>query len=836
MIYEKEYTKEISFPLGGIGTGCIGLGGDGRLKEWEIFNHPQKGVGNGCSHIAIKAEFDGKVITKVLNGDMLKDYTGQYKRECNRGFGFGPDSDTMAAFPHFSDVKFCGEFPIATLYFKDENFPGTVILKAYNPMIPNDSKNSSIPAAFFEIEINNTTEKEIKYTIAFSLTSPFENAINKKVKIDGAESVMIVNDGAEKNDLRYGDLSVSVEGKDTFAQTYWYRGGWRDSITTFWNEFSASGILKDRMYDTSGTCDHCTVGKSLTIGKGEKESSRFLISWNIPNCQNNWSGENKSIWKNYYATIFENSSDTAEYCIKNWESLYSKTEAFKNALFESTLDSAVIDAVSATLSTLKTPTVLRLEDGSFYGWEGLNELVGSCEGSCQHVWSYAYALCFLFTDLERSMRDLEFDYCMAENGKTSFRLALPLGAERASFRACLDGQMLTVVKSWREWKISGDDEWLKKRWKDIKNILEYAWSDENPDKWDFDKDGVLEGRQHHTLDMELFGPSSWLEGIYLLALRAAAEMAEYMGEDEKKAEYTDLYDKGYKWTKENLFNGEYFEQKVDLSDKTILDQYEDAENYWNDETKEIKYQIGQGSEIDQMLAQWHSNILGLGDIFDKEQRKIACKNMFKNNYKASVREFANMWRVFVLNDEAATVICDYPDGKYKPTIPIPYCEEAMTGFEYSFAGLLISEGFVEEGLQAVKAIRNRYDGKKRNPWNEIECGSNYARSMSSFALIPLFAGFEFHLPKKYIGFNPILEGNFKTFWSLGTGWGMFEKDAKQAKISLADGYLNVDKIGLKFADKVTAVLVDGQNIAFTFENGVLHFENINAEKEIIINL
>lgn len=832
MIYEKEYTKEISFPLGGIGTGSIGLGGDGRLIDWEIFNHPGKGLRNGYSHIAVRAEYDGKVITKVLNGDLCKDYSGQY----NGGFGHGACIDSLAGFPHFSEVTFEGRFPIAKVYFRDEKFPGMVILKAYNPMIPNDSKNSSIPAAFFDVEIENTTEKEIKYTVIFCVRNPFKKSINKRVKIDGAETVMLIHDGVEPSELEYGDLAISVAGSDTFAQTYWYRGSWHDGITMFWNEFEKSGILKDREYEKSGGGDYGTVGKTIAVGKGEKKTTEFLISWNIPNCRNYWTEEEKSkiLWKNYYATVFKDSSDTAEYCMKNRDYLYKKTEEFTNAIFESTLDSAVIDAVSATLSTLKSPTVLRLEDGSFYGWEGCSERVGACEGSCQHVWSYAYALVFLYTDLERSMREIEFNYCMEKNGKTSFRVMLPLGSEKSSWRACLDGQMLTVVKCWREWKISGDNKWLEKRWEDIKKILEYAWSEENPDCWDRDKDGVLEGRQHHTLDMELFGPSSWLEGIYLLALRAASEMADYMHDDEKKAEYMDLYNKGYAWMKENLFNGEYFEHKIDLNDRSMITQYEDTEKYWNYEKNEIKYQIGTGSEIDQMLAQWHSNILGLGDIFDKEQRKTACKNMFKNNYKKSVREMANMWRIFALNDEAATIMCDYPDGKKKPAIPIPYSEEAMTGFEYSFAGLLISEGFIDEGLQVVRAIRGRYDGKKRNPWNEIECGSNYARSMSSFAMIPLFSGFEFHLPDNYIGFNPIVEGDFQSFWSLGTGWGTFRKNTQVAEILLRSGYLNLNKIGIKFAKNVQSLIIDGKNIDFAFENGILNFNKIKVEREIII--
>ena len=114
-----------------------------------------------------------------------------------------------------------------------------------------------------------------------------------------------------------------------------------------------------------------------------------------------------------------------------------------------------------------------------------------------------------------------------------------------------------------------------------------------------------------------------------------------------------------------------------------------------------------------------------------------------------------------MNDESGTVICDYPDGVEKPETPIPYCQETMTGFEYSFAGLLFARNRVDDGVKVVEAVRSRFDGEKRNPWNEFECGSNYARSMASYALIPILSGFEFDMPNQYIGFNPYIKKDFK---------------------------------------------------------------------------
>lgn len=312
-------------------------------------------------------------------------------------------------------------------------------------------------------------------------------------------------------------------------------------------------------------------------------------------------------------------------------------------------------------------------------------------------------------------------------------------------------------------------------------------------------------------------------------------MADFLGDSAKKQEYSELFEKGYAWTKANLFNGKYFFQKVNLEDQELVRHF-DCLHYWNSEKGQLKYQIGEGCAIDQMLGQWHANICGLGDVFDPEQRRIALQNMWKNNWKPSLRNFANMWRVFALNDEKGTVICDYPEGSERPVISIPYSEECMTGFEYAFAGLLISEGFVEEGVEVVRAIRDRYDGAKRNPWNEIECGSNYARPMASFALLPIFSGFTFDMPNGRIGFSPVVSGDFRCFWSVGTGWGDFVRTETAYTLLLADGHVELKSIELGDVPCVKRVYADGKPVDFTQTCGVISFENICVRKELRIEL
>lgn len=840
MKYSGEYTREISFPLGGIGTGSIGFDG-GRLIDWEIFGRPSKGSYNGYTHFAIKTVKDEKPLTYILNGDFNRELMGQYMKKQFCGYGFGPLPQTMCGFPHFSKSEFIGEFPIATLKLHDDLFPADIRMTAFNPFIPSDEKNSSLPAAFFEIETENTSDIPLDFDIAFSVANPYDVSANEAYSDGTIRAVTLRNaDECGKESTSYGDLTVATDCPSSYSQAYWYRGKWQDGIVMFMNEFTSGSGLSNRTYETNGSHDTSTLVARIKLGAHEKGSVRFVLSWNVPNACKYWGTdeEKKKTWKNYYATVFDSSRETAKYALSQFSELYRRTLAFKNALFSSSLPPVVIDAAASNLSVLKSPTVSRLEDGSFYCFEGVHEESGSCEGTCQHVWNYVYSLFFLFPKLERSIRDLEFKYSTEKSGKTAFRLKLPLGSEISPFRACLDGQMGSVIKFYGDWKISGNDDWLRENWDTIKKVVDYARSEENPDGWDRDGDGVLEGRQRHTLDMELFGPSSWLDGMYLAALKAASEMGKYLCDTEKAAEYEALFERGRKWTKNNLFGGKYFIQKINLRDRGITDRYGASDDYLNTETGEIKYQIGEGSSIDQLLAQWHADILGLGDIFDAEQVKIALPEMMKNNFIGRMRDFANPWRIFSLGDEAGTVICAYPDGVKKPKIPVPYCEETMTGFEYSFAGLLMSRGFISDGLKVAGAVRDRFDGKKRNPWNEFECGSNYVRSMASYALIPLLCGFEFDLPHGYIGFNPYIKSNFKSVWSVDGAYGTFETDAdgKTAIIQIIEEEIFLSSLGVKFAEQVLSLKIDEKEVGFTFSDGIIGFKKVTITEKAEIKI
>lgn len=825
MRYENGALREIVFPLGGIGTGSIGYAGNGRFTDWEIRNRPDKGSANGYTHLAIRCrDHAGKVYARVLQGDFPGSRMGQYDKGEFHGYGYGPLGTTMCGFPHFRSCVFTGSFPFCHIDLADDDFPAAVRVTAYNPMIPLDADNSSLPAALFMVAITNTGAEPMTFDTAFSLRNLFSGARNCVM-----EHALYLTGGADPASPAYGEMCLTCAAEETYVQSHWYRGGWQDPIVTFWNEWSSGERLSDRRYDSPCDGDTGTVVGCAEIAPGETKFVRFTLTWYVPVCYNYWSpchdAEGRDVtWKNYYATRFSSAADVNRYVCANGESLYRRTMAFHDALHGTTLPENVVNRAGANLSVLKSPTVLRLADGSFWGWEGVHEKSGSCEGTCQHVWNYAYAMCYLFPALERSIRELELTYGTYPTGETDFRMKLPLGREKGKFRACVDGQMGTVLKIYRDWKLTGDTDWLRTRWDTIKKLIAYAWSAENADGWDRDHDGVLEGRQHHTLDMELFGPSSWLEGFYLGALKAGAEMADMLGDTEVAAEYRTLFESGYRYTKERLFNGRYFIQNVDLRDRAVLDRF-GAEAYWNAETGEMKYQIGEGSSIDQLCAQWHADLSGLGALFDPDEMRTALGNLYKNNFRPSMRGIVNPWRIFSMDDEGGAQICVYPDGAYKPKIPVPYCEETMTGFEYQLAGLLVGNGFVREGFSIVDALEKRFDGVWRNPFNEFECGSNYARSMASFALLPLCAGMTVDLPRGMMGFDPVLpDVPYTTIFSVGSGWGTFTKAAEHSTLRLTEGSVTVRRIELPYLRSVSSVTVDGCPVAGAFEGRTVTFD------------
>ncbi len=727
------------------------------MIDWEIFNNANKCTFNGYSHFAIRLEQDGQVHSfRLLHGDTPGHYIGSNAPgdDCHyHGFGFGPPAELLCGWPHFPKHEFNGEFPFAEIAFEDPEFPCQVKLGAWSIFIPGESRDSSLPGICYEMIVTNPTDKAFDCTGIGVMGNPWtKNGHRNELKGDQ----LTLFSGLEPEDMNYGDLTFQAlpgEGDKVSGQAYWFRGGWVDDRETYYNDLMQGGLFKNRTYQEEWEGqEHGMLAVHFHLEPGETRKIPFLLTWNVPNRTNNWNpsadefAEKNGLqnrWKNYYATQWKDSAESGMYFRNNLDRFKKMTRLFHDAFFFGNLPAEVIESISATMAVLVSPTCLRLEDGTFYGWEGVGVAWGSCEGSCTHVWNYTQVLPFLFPDLERSMRESHLKFGVDARGGSHFRLMLPLGIQATEdfFRPCADGQFGEIMKFFRDWKISGDRSFLERWYPLLKKMLTFAWNPENQDRWDPGKSGVLTGRQHHTLDMELFGPNGWLTGHYLGALQAMSMMADEMADPEFAGECRKIAERGKEYLEKELFNGEYYFQKIDLEDHALIQSFQ-AENYWNPESSQIRYQIGDGCGIDCTLAQLYASLYGIGQVMDREHVQTALHSIYRYNFKKSMRNVFNPWRVFSLNDESGVMICTWPKGG-RPAIPLPYHTETMHGFEWAFAAHLAMNGMTGEALDIVHSIRQRYDGVKRNPWNEIECGSNYARSMASYALLPAISGFRF---------------------------------------------------------------------------------------------
>jgi uncharacterized protein (DUF608 family) len=607
----------------------------------------------------------------------------------------------------------------------------------------------------------------------------------------------------------------------------WPQMRWWNAPMLFWDDFSDDGMLGAEPDPRNAVG---VIGMKRETGPGETADYTFLLAWRFPIRTPAWcgwtapKGEEQTNIGNHYCTRFARAWDAAEYAAANLASLESRTRAFVSAFRESTLPAAIKDAASANLSTLATTTCFRTADGEFHGFEGVNDHLGCCFGNCTHVWNYETATPHLFPSLARSLRKASFGYSMDDRGAMRFRQMLPDGADRFGYAAA-DGQMGQIVHAYLDWKLSGDNEWLRSLWPRVKRAIEFAWI---PGGWDADRDGVLEGVQHNTYDVEFYGPNPMCGIYYLAALRACEEMARAMGDPASSAEYRRLFDSGSRWIDANLFNGEFFVQKIrTFSNSQIAPAL--RSNMGADDPEHPQYQVGEGCLVDQLVGQYLAEVAGLGPLVSPAHIRATLASVFRYNYKRSLAAHDTVQRTFALNDEAAMVICDY-GNKQRPRIPFPYYAEVMTGFEYSTAAHMLYAGMIREGIECIGNIRSRYDGEKRNPWDEAECGHHYARAMASWSVALALSGFQYDGSIAAVTARPRIGGNavFRSFWSSGTGWGVFTREpgANSSRFTLRviEGKLPVRSCDFGLRGQSGSAQMSGATLAHQIRAGVFHFE------------
>ncbi len=736
--YDGEFRRRVKMPLGGIGTGTVSLNGQGGFVDWAVRNAPAIGITPLAADAATgfwlrTEEADGRVSARLMEGpaDTSLYEGGEGGRFPNHGF------------PRFRENVFKVAYPLAQVVLRDAALPVDATLEAMNPLVPGDSAASGIPAALLRWKLANKTDKPVKASVLGLLVNVAGGALHKAATAaNGLRGVVVGSTDEAACDATLGRVVLMApEQAGTLTTTAKIADlGWRIRMDRFWKQFVATGQALD-LVDPDGKTDEAlaAVCVSVELAPHETKAVPFVLAWRFPN-RAGWSGrgyrdgavkgpfDEKRRVGNCYCNRFASAEAAAAALWGDLTALEQKTVAFVNGVLASKAPAVVKEAALFNLSTLRCETCFRTADGHFFGWEGIFEDHGSCYGNCSHVWGYEHALVDLWPDLAKDMTELQFGYAMDARGHIANRINLPLDPKNAANDlAAADGQMQCLIKAYENWKKTGDDAWMKKLWPKLRQAMAFCWIE---DGWDADRDGVMEGCQHNTMDVEYYGPNPQMTFLYLAALKAVAAMADAAGDAAFGAMCRGLYARGTVNAEKTMFNGAWYEHKV-VPPKKIAPGL----SYGNaSDLSDPDFQLAAGCLVDQLLGDYAARHVGLGPVADEKNAAKTLDTILAKCASDNMGPRYNCGRDYAFADEPALKMAWYPEGRM-PKKPFPYYGENMTGFEYVVAANLAQRGDFARAEKVVRDIRARYDGKKRNPFDEAECGHHYSRALVSWSVL-----------------------------------------------------------------------------------------------------
>ena len=824
--------QHIGMPIGGLCSGNLYLGGDGKLWLWDIFNRIVEGI------MPRQVSYKGNNIGTTGGANYIS--PAQPTSPLDQGFVLRVGEQVHPLdITGFADISFKGQYPIAEVTYRDQDCPLSVKLEAFSPFIPLNTDDSSLPATVMSYTVKN----ESTGIVTAEISGFLENAIclyhrdqaqgDRTNHIVKGKGFSLLNCSAEplpedKEPARPDVIFEDFE-KDNYEGWTVFSDKPAESVKlTELHDFGTMTLaLLDDDTDVMATASvtqiglfqqpvaHAekpikekltgAVGQKLTLNPAQEKTITFLITWHFPNL----SVAGMQDVGRYYASRFADAQAVARYVADNFERLSSTTRKWRHTWYDSTLPHWFLDRTMANTTTLATTTCYRFKDGRFWAWEG----IGCCEGTCTHVWHYAQAPGRLFPEIERDTRQrVDFGIAFHDDGSIGHRATI-----NQVWPVAHDGQCGRILGAYREHQMSADDAFLKRNWPKIKKAIAFMI------KLDGNDDGIIEGSQPNTLDAAWFGKISFLASLYLATLHAGQAMANEMGDDAFAQRCKTVAERGSQSILQ-LYNGEYFYQ---IEDPNHLDDIG----------------TGPGCYIDQVFGQSWAYQVGLGRLFDENKCKSALRALWKYNFVPDVgpfREKFKQGRWYAAAGDAGLLMCTWPKGGQNPNFEkhwqYMYFNECMTGFEWQVAAHMIAEGMLTEGLAVARAIHDRYHAALRNPYNEIECSDHYARAMAGYGAFITACGYEYHGPNGYLAFAPRLTPHdFQAAFTAARGWGTFTQkrpdNRQKESITVTWGTLKLRTLAFELTDNQKV-----SNVYLTAAGKQIHADYQVQKNKIIIKL
>ncbi|MDP2339124.1 MAG: GH116 family glycosyl-hydrolase [Bacteroidota bacterium] len=805
--YSGNYLTGIDFPIGPIGGSVIRMNGKAERNWWHIFNNYEERPGSGVvpnSFFAIRTSAGRSNIVRALQ------------------------TSPIGLFSAMSGLSFQGEYPFGWYNFSDKSLPVNVKMEAYNPLIPMDLKNSSIPCAIFRITVKNTSHTNIKV----SLLSSQQNAVgfNGYGTIEGIDERNFSGYGNNSNCIVSDSTSTSLKMKGvggsmqltSYETAMSYSASW-NTLETLYNDFLNDGVITGSTNASSpskGTTIDGVLSKTFTLRPDQERIVTFVLSWYFPDGTFGLKSIPQWYFPNggeYYQNWWTDANDVDCYVKSNFNLLDSITRLYHNTMYSSNIPRYILDRITSNISVLKSPTAFWTKNGYFGLWESTSSKEGWF-GNCKHVYHYAQGHARLFPELGRILRRQDLNTQLG-NGLLPSRDGQALNA--------MDGHFGTILGIYREHLLTNENNWLSSVWERTKKAMDYAIS-----TYDSNQDGMLSDVSYHnTLDCNVSGTSPWIGSLYLAALKASELMANIMGDSVSKKRYYNIFSKGVLNQDSQLWYdslGYYKEKPANLANTLIM---------------------GDAVSIDMLLGQWWANQLDIGQIYPRDRTTTSLLKIYNTNrYTDSGSGYAPSFRDFLGTGDTGWEMFKFPG--FIPSNVILYYDEVMSGFEYAAAATMLQYGMLTEGLTMINEISKRYDGRFRakgevhmaenstvfgcgSPFGEDECGDFYGRALSSWSVLLALQGFVYDGPNQTIGFKPTWRpDDHASFFSAAEGWGLYTQTRKSSnqlsKIDVKYGNIKIKKILLKVSESARCT-----NISIERDGASLSLDSYNLSGDIL---
>ena len=827
MRYVHSASSLASVPLGGVGTGSVEIGSDGRFREWQVFNNrPWAGYGQpenlmDPDDLVIFLRIPGSrepVVRGLFTGlwyATVEDYT---YRGCGLNVPIEPYHVPWAK--GVESVELDARFPVVRLEYRDGAFERAglrVSLDVASPLVPGELDLSAAPVIPMRLRLRNEGARPVDVSVMVYLRAPYRRAgLRSDVKVvrsGGYTAVEALPAGAdERSGLAGGGLAVGIVGQAGGAALEVDSANRAEFVRSLRNllvDFRGDGEVRgsdEVITDKDGVG---VLTKSVTVQPGSEASVDLFVAWYFPN---HVDAAGRRVG-HYYENLFKGLEQVVDFAAKSHAELVRRAEEVSQAIYDVSYDQVVPEAVSAQLTSIPKLSWLT-KDGHFGLWEGGP---GCCGINTVDValWGFT-AIAMLYPSLVKvAVQDflrhvlvpdkhyyyelwaLSFPENMAayremlrkdpsiQHSPEKFSAAIreivaktrkdPAGRVPHSFRASFDlidtydrndlmpELLLLAALAYRS---TGDRDFVRSAWGQLMLIVRgtmrqhddlglgliYHTPPSDYEGFSYVADeairrGLVPGfysgnvlrvlfsgpafvmNSLNTFDtLSLMGVASFTADLWAAALKALADVAGEVGEPEE-GELRAMHAKAASNMVKLLWNGRYFDS-------------------WYDPVSGLR---DRSSLAAQLVGEWLLEVMGSGPAIDRELIRKALRYIYENNFRY----------------EEGVINAVYPDGP-RPSmvgdVAMPngtgllnrvssQADTPWTGVEYGLASQLIYEGMVEEGLEIVRSVHDRYRSWGLY-WNHLECDGHYMRPLAAVTLVNAMAGASYDAARRSLRLGP----------------------------------------------------------------------------------